>query len=134
VKKILFLASLALVAACAGAPGIPADTEAVRDYVQVGELGQVDQIRTHNSDAWTPVTRHFAMYKARDGHFLLEFTRVCREMYDNTTITPDRRYDHNVIRRRFDTLRGCRIDGMYPLTEAQVLEIEALVKTAGSGN
>jgi len=134
VKKILFLASLALVAACAGAPGIPADTEAVRDYVKVGELGQVDQIRTHGSDAWTPVTRHFAMYKARDGHFLLEFTRVCREMYDNTTITPDRRYDHNVMRRRFDTLRGCRIDGMYPLTEAQVLEIEALVKTAGSGN
>jgi hypothetical protein len=39
-----------------------------------------------------------------------------------------------MMRRGIDTLRGCRIDRMYPLTEAQVLEIEALVKTAGSGN
>ena len=133
-KTITLLASLAFVAACAGTPETPADTEAVRDYVEVGELGQVDQIRTHGSDAWTPVTRHFALYTGRDGHFLLEFTRVCREMYDNTSITPDRRYDHNVMRRGIDTLRGCRIDRMYPLTESQVLEIEALVKTVGSGN
>lgn len=74
------------------------------------------------------------MYDGRDGRFLLEFTRVCREMYDNTTITPDRRYDHNVMRRGIDTLRGCRIDKMYSLTEAQALEIEALAKTVRSGN
>ena len=128
------LALLTLVAACAGTPEIPADTEAVHDYVEVGAIEQVDQIRTHGSDAWTPVTRHFAMYEGRDGRFLLEFTRVCREMYDNTTITPDRRYDHNVMRRGIDTLRGCRIDKMYSLTEAQALEIEALVKTVRSGN
>jgi hypothetical protein len=133
-KTTVVLASLALVAACAGTPEIPADTEAVRDYVEVGELEQVDQVRTHGSDAWRPLTRHFALYTGRDGHFLLEFTRVCREIYDNTSITPDRRYDHNVMRRGIDTLRGCRIDSMYPLTEAQVLEIEALVKAAGSGH
>jgi len=133
-KTISLLASLALVAACAGTPETPPDTEAVRDYVEVGELEQVDQVRTHGNDGWRPVTRHFALYDGRDGQFLLEFTRVCHEMYDNTSITPDRRYDHNVMRRRIDTLRGCRIDKMYPLTEAQVLEIEALVKSARSGN
>jgi hypothetical protein len=133
-KTITLLALLALAAACAGTPETPPDTQAVRDYVEVGELEQVDQIRTHGSDAWTPVTRHYAMYTGRDGHFLLEFTRVCREMYDNMSITADRRYDHNVMRRGIDTLRGCRIDRMYPLTEAQAQEIEALVKIADSGN
>ena len=133
-KTVVVLSSLALVAACAGTREIPADTEAVRDYVEVGELEQVDRIRTHGSDAWRPLTRHFAVYTGRDRHFLLEFTRACREMYDNTSVTPDWRYDHNTMRRGIDTLRGCRIDKMYPLTEAQVLEIEALVKTAGSGN
>jgi len=133
-KTISLLASLALVAACAGTPETPPDTEAVRDYVEVGELAEVDQVRTHFNDGWRPVTRHFVVYEGRDGPFLLEFTRVCREMYDNTTITPDRRYDHNVMRRGIDTLRGCRIDKMYPLTDAQVLEIEALAKSARGGN
>ena len=119
---------LAVIGACAGTPEIPADTQAVRDYIEVGELAQVDRIRTHGSDAWVPVTNHFAMYKGRDGRFLLEFTRVCREMFDNTSITADRRYDHNVMRRGIDTLRGCRIDRMYPLTDAQAEEIKALVE------
>ena len=125
-------AALALVAGCAGTPETPEDTQAVRDYVEVGELAQTDRIRTYSSDSWRPLTLHFALYTARDGAFLLEFARRCREMYDNTLITPDRRRDHNLIRRGHDTLRGCRIDRMYPLTEAQSEEIEALVQAAGS--
>lgn len=133
-RTAVFGASLALLAACAGTPEIPPDTQALRDYVAVGELQETDRIRTHGSDDWQPLTLHFAMYGARDGRFLLEFSRRCREMYDRTSVTPDWRYDHNVMRPGIDTLRGCRIDKMYPLTEAQVQEIEALVKTAGDGN
>jgi hypothetical protein len=133
-RTAVFSCSLALLAACAGTPDIPPDTQAVRDYVEVGELQDVDRIRTHASDQWTPLTVHYALYSGRDGRFLLEFTRVCREMYDNMSVTPDRRYDHNVMRRGIDTLRGCRIDSMYPLTEAQAQEVEVLVKTADSGN
>jgi hypothetical protein len=55
-------------------------------------------------------------------------------MFDNTRITADRRYDQYIMRAGVDTLRGCRIDKMYPLTEAQVQEIEMLVRSAGSGN
>ena len=128
------LAPMALVAACAGTPEVPADTQAVSDYVAVGELREVDRVRTHGSDTWTPVTPRYAMYRGRDGYFLLAFTRPCREMTDNTTITPDRRYDYNAMRRGIDTLRGCRIDRMYPLTEAQALEIEALARTTSRGN
>jgi hypothetical protein len=130
-RIISLVGLLVLVAACAGTPEIPADTQAVRDYIEVGELADVDRIRTHGSDAWAPVTNHFAIYKGRDGRFLLEFTRVCREMFDNTSVTADRRYDHNVMRRGIDTLRGCRIDRMIPLTEAQAEEIRALAQSAG---
>lgn len=130
-RTISLLGLLVLLAACAGTPEIPADTQAVRDYIEVGELGQVDRVRTHGSDKWTPVTNHFAIYNGRDGQFLLEFTRLCREMFDNTTFGADRRYDHNVMRRGIDTLRGCRIDGMYPLTDAQAEEIKALARSAG---
>ncbi len=133
-RTAILAVSLTLAAACAGTPEIPPETQAIRDYIEVGELQEVDRIRTHGSDEWTPVTMHFAMYKGRDGHFLLAFTRLCREMVDNTSITPDRRYDHNVMRRGIDTLRGCRIDKMYPLTEAQAQEIEVLANAAGGGN
>lgn len=133
-RTAVFVAAMALVAGCAGTPEAPPDTQALRDYVEVGELEQTDRIRTHGSDNWAPLTLHFAIYSARDGRFLLEFSRLCREMYDHTSATPDRRYDHNVIRRGIDTLRGCRIDRMYPLTEAQAQEIEVLVKTVGDGN
>ena len=126
--------ALALVAGCAGTPEIPQDVQAVRDYVEVGELGQTDRIRTHGFDKWSPLTDYYAVYESRDGWYLLEFGRICRELTDNTRVTPDRRYDHNVMRRGIDTLRGCRIDRMYPLTEAQKQEIEALVQAADSGN
>ena len=133
-RTVILAALLALLAACAGTAEVPEDTQAIRDYVDVGELVEVDRIRTHGRDAWSPISNHFVIYSGRDGKFLLEFTRTCREMFDNTSVTPDRRHDHNVMRRGIDTLRGCRIDKMYPLTEAQALEIEALVDSIGDGN
>lgn len=133
-KTSYLIVSLVLLAACAGTPEIPSEVQAVRDYVDVGELGQTDRIRTHGSDEWSPLTDYYALYKSRDGWYLLEFNRICRELTDNTRITPDRRYDHNVMRRGIDTLRGCRIDRMYPLAEAQKQELEALVKPGESGN
>ena len=125
------IGTLALLAACAGAPGIPGDTQAVRDFIDVGELAQVDRVRTHGNDRSIPLAPYFALYETRDGFFLLEFNRRCREMFDNTSITPDRRYDYNMMRSGVDTLRGCHIDRMYPLTDAQAAEIRALVESKG---
>ena len=133
-RKLILAVSPALFAACAGTPEIPPDTQAIRDYIEVGELPQTDQMRTGGRDEWSAQTKHFAIYRGREGPVLLEFRQTCREMFDNTTITADRRYDQYIMRTGVDTLRGCRIDKMYPLTEAQVQEIEALVKSAGAGN
>jgi hypothetical protein len=126
VRIALLTASLAIAAACAGTPEIPRENQAIRDYVEVGELEGVDSMRTRDSDQWKPITDYYVLYKGRDGQFLLGFSRICRELTDNTKIKPDYRYDHNVMRRGLDTLRGCRIDEMYPLTDAQAQEIKAL--------
>lgn len=133
-KRVILAAWVPLVAGCAGTPEVQPGTQAIRDYVEVGELPEVDRIPTRAQDSWAPLTENFAVYKARDGRYLLEFSQRCREMFDNTRVTPDRRNDYNQMNRGLDTLRGCRIDGMYPLTEAQVQEIEALLKAAGGGN
>lgn len=122
---------LALLAACAGTPEVPEDIQAVRDYIEVGELAQVDKIRTQGNDRFIALVPYFALYEARDGFFLLEFDRRCPEMFDNSSITPDRRYDYNMMRRGVDTLRGCRIGRMYPLTDAQAEEIRVLVENTG---
>jgi hypothetical protein len=124
----------ALITACAGTVEIPADTQAVRDYVEVGELQEVDRLRSHVNDGWSALTDYYVLYGSRDGQYLLEFNRICHALTDSTRVTPDYRYDNYAIRSRFDTLRGCRIDAMYQLTEAQAMEIEALVKSAAGGN
>jgi hypothetical protein len=88
-------AALSFAPGCAGTPETPPETQAIRDYIEVGELQEAERIRTHGSDKWMPATLYFAIYSGRDGRFLLAFARQCREMVDNTSITPDRRYDHN---------------------------------------
>jgi hypothetical protein len=134
-KAAALLAVSACFAACAGTPETPPDTRAIQDYIEVGELQEVDQLRTTlGRDEWEPLSRRFVIYTGRDGRFLLGFSRPCREMFDNTTITADKRYDRYVMRQGIDTLRGCRIDKIYPLTEAQAQEIEALAASAGDGN
>ena len=130
-RKLILAGSPALFAGCAGTPGIPPETQAIRDYIEVGELQEVDSIRTRPTDSWAAATSYFVLYESRDGPVLLEFSHLCREMHDRSTVTPDRRYDHNIMRSRTDTLRGCRISSMYPLTEAQALEIEALANADG---
>jgi hypothetical protein len=130
-RTTALIGMLALFAACAGTREVPEDIQAVRDYIEVGELAQVDKIRTQGNDRWIALVPYFALYEARDGFFLLEFNRRCREMFDNSSITPDRRYDYNMMRRGVDTLRGCRIDRMYPLSDAQADEIRALVENKG---
>ena len=131
VRRLILLVSPALFAGCAGTPEIPPETQAIRDYIEVGELQEVDSIRTRPSDSWAAATSYFVLYESHDGPVLLEFSHLCREMHDRSMVTPDRRYDHNIMRSRVDTLRGCRISKMYPLTEAQALEIEALANPGG---
>ena len=126
IKSILLAASLLVsVGACSSTPEVSQADQAIDDYVTVGELEEVKHIRTRDRDSHTRLTDHYVIYNSRDGEYLLYFGIPCREMRDSTRVTPDVR-NENRIRAGFDTLRGCRIDGMYALTDAQAAEIRTM--------
>jgi len=125
---------LTLMAGCSSTPQVAVDTQTVRDYVEVGELEDVKHIRVYSHDSWSYLTEYFVLYEARTSDYLVEFRRRCPELRDNAVIVGDHRYDHNRLRVNEDTLRGCRIGKIYPLTEAQVIELRNLGKGPGEGN
>jgi hypothetical protein len=113
---------------------VTVETQTVRDYVEVGELEDVQHIRVYAHDSWSYLTDHYVIYKARTNNYLIGFRRRCRELQDNSMIPSDHRYDHNRLRVNEDTLRGCRIGKIYPLTEAQTTELKNLGHGPGQGN
>lgn len=133
-KALYAISTVAIIAACSGTPEVPAETLAVRDYVEVGELQTVNKVRTYRHDSWSYLSDYYVIYKSRNDEYLLEFRRVCRELRDSQLLTPDRRSDHNNMYAGLDTLRGCRIGKMYPLTEAQAIELRHLGHAPGEGN
>jgi hypothetical protein len=134
-KKNALILLVVLLAACA-APDevIGKDKEqAIRDFIAVRQLTEVDKIRSRPEDSLNDIEQHFLVYKARRQAYLVEFSRACYER-DDRAITPDVRREANTIRSRFDTLRGCRIGQIYELTEAEVVELEDLGELPGSRN
>ena len=109
------------------------DKEAVDDFIAVRGLESVDSIRTDSSDSWNDINLQNLIYDGRRDSYLIVFSRPCYELRD-TRITPDRRYESNVIRARFDTIRGCRIDSIYALSEADEVELRQLGEAPGSRN
>jgi len=138
-KTLLCPIVLILVSACAAqeeqdeAP-TQDTTQAVRDFIEVRELESVDSMRSGTNDSWTEIDEYFILYHGRRDTHLVEFSRRCHELRDQTRITPDKRWDTNIIRARFDTIRGCRISKIYALTEAEVAEMENIGEAPGSRN
>jgi hypothetical protein len=109
-------------------------TAAIRDFIDVRQLEEADNMATGSNDGWMTLNDRFIIYNGRRDSYLVEFVRRCYELTDNSRITPDRRWDSNYIRAKFDTIRGCRIAAIYPLTEAEIAELENIGETPGSRN
>jgi hypothetical protein len=133
-RAAYLLAALLLTGACSSTPGVVVDTQTVRDYVEVGELEDVPYIRVSAHDSWSDLTEFYVIYEARTSNYLIEFRRRCRELRDNAMIAADHRYDDKRLRAKEDTLRGCRIGKIYPLTEGQATELRNLGVGPGEGN
>jgi hypothetical protein len=138
-KTTTFVVALALLAGCAGQDEKETTskqdiTQAVRDFIEVRELEPLDQLRSGTNDSWRAVGDMFVIYDGRRDEYLVEFVRRCHELYDNSRITPDKRWDSNVVRARFDTIRGCRIAAIYALDEAEVVELKNIGEAPGSRN
>ena len=109
-------------------------TEAVVDFIEVRSLEEVDAISSGGNDGWTQLNLEYLLYEGRRDTYLVEFARPCYELRDNTRVTPDKRWDSNYIRARFDTIRGCRISRVFLLTEPEVAELENIGEAPGSRN
>lgn len=138
-KKLLFLLTFMLLAGCAGQeetddPSTQDIGQAVRDFIELRELEELDELRSGTNDGWSVLDETFILYSGRKDTYLVEFARRCWELQDHTRITPDQRWDSNTIRARFDTIRGCRIGKIYALTDAEVAELENIGEAPGSRN
>jgi hypothetical protein len=134
-NKNIALFAIVLLSACAAQDRAPTqDTEqAVRDFIDVRELAEADQMRSSNRDSWHKIDQNFIIYEASKETYLLEFVRRCYEL-DQYPVVPDERKSGNLIRARFDTVRGCRIAKLFPLTEADAAELKAIGESPGSRN
>ena len=130
---LLVLAALAALTACASSPAeIPADVLAIQDYIAVAELTEVDKMVTSRDAGMEKLgNRRYIFHRARRQVYLVEFSRDCWALYDDTRIatdplTWDQRNDANYLRPRMDTIRGCRIGRAFEVNEGQMEEIRNL--------
>lgn len=138
-KTIIIAFALALLAGCAGQDekeemSTQDLTQAVRDFIEVRDLEELDTLKSGMNDGWRAVGDTFVIYSGRRDEYLVEFARRCYELRDHSRITPDKRWDSTQIRAKFDTIRGCRIARIYALDEAEVAELENIGEAPGSRN
>ncbi len=133
-KQFLAMTAI-LLSACAAQEEVATQDEeqAVRDYIAVRGLPEVGEIRSTSNDRWNELDSHFIIYETRRDAFLVEFIRACHELSDSH-IVADKRWNLNTIDARFDTIRGCRIDKIYALTESDMAELKSLGESPGSRN
>ena len=136
--KITLAGTLLLISlfACASQDGRPADEaeQAIRDFIAVRNLEELDRMRSGDSDGWEKIADKFIIFRTRRDQYLVEFNRRCHELDDYSRIVADRRRDSGYIYARFETLRGCQIARIYGLTEAEEAELEQLGDAPGSRN
>jgi len=134
-NRLILTAVVMLVSGCSTQErAVTQDEEqAVRDYILVRGLEEVDRMRSSDSDGWHELDEYFIIYDTRRNTYLVEFNRACYELNENR-VTPDLRREANTIRARSDTIRGCQINKIFALTEADVAELKSLGEIAGSRN
>lgn len=132
-NRILILPALLLIAGCSSTSTQPQEIEAVRDFVVAAELEEVNEIRLRKTLSYTYVNDRYVTVPTRRGDYLVELRRDCFELRQND-FTPemvDVRDNQNVLRARFDTIRGCYIGAIYEITESQREELRDLGDAPG---
>ena len=130
--RLTVLPALVLLAGCASGYNTQ-EIEAVRDYIVAAELTEVGEIRQRSQMNYSYVNDYFVTLPSRRGDYLVEFARQCSDLR-RTDFRPemvDVRESTNMIRAKFDTIRGCRIAKIYEITDMQRREIHDLGDAPG---
>lgn len=109
------------------------EIEATRDFIAANELQEVASFRINEQLNYRVVNAFFVTVDTRRGDYLLEFHTRCRALArrDFTPEMVDIRRDPNRIRARFDTIRGCMIGKIYPISNEQREELRELGDAPG---
>ena len=132
-KKLALLIVLTLFAACASdaeeKEKSPKEqmNEAIDDFVKVSELEPVSRIRASGEIHHEVITEDYVYVRDRRNTWLVEFANTCYDI-EGPRVRPDVRQDSKMLRAKFDTIRGCRIAAIYPVTDGMVEEIDGLIK------
>ena len=114
------------------APG--KELEAVRDFVVAVELVEVKKIRRWDQLKYLYVNDHFIILQTHRGDYLLEMKGRCTELRRRlwTADMIDFRVSTRLLYADYDTIRGCGIDTIYILPEAQLEELRVLGDAPGN--
>ena len=128
-KLLATVILLVLFGGCA-ASSEPKISGAVSDYIKAAELEDQDSIRTMGNYSYHVISQRYVTVQALREDYLVEFVRRCHEL-DEYRVTPDIRYEKNILRSRFDTIRGCRIGRIYSIDKGQAEELKNLGEAPG---
>lgn len=133
-RGLLLLLLGTVLAACAGSREPRPDVLAIKDFVEVSGLEEVDRIRADRVSGFDELNLRYIIFETRRQDYLIEFDRDCWEIRDSFDIRADHRHDPNYIRPRLDTIRGCRIQRAFEINEGQVEELKAMGEAPNAGN
>ena len=136
VRSGMIVIAATAMAACASEPTEPVPVvldqdQVVLDLIEVRGLEEVNRMRGAERKSWEKVAPSYIVFKARRDDYLVEFIRPCMEIWNNTFFSADDTLLHNVLRARYDTIRGCRIGRIFTLTEDDHAAVELLGGGAG---
>ena len=125
-KWLTMLGIPIVLAACATEPmyEVPSNQRVV-DYIKTTQLTEVNIVRKGNSDGWQYLNDRYVIYKGIHD-YLFEFRANSGVLADNSWIPADYIHDHRNLRARVDTIRGCIVEKIYPLTRDQRTELRHL--------
>ena len=126
---IAILALTALLSGCATSSESEI-SDAVSDYIKAAELEEQDSIRTMGKFSYRIISQRYVTLETHKENYLVAFSRRCHEL-DQYEVTPDIRYEKNILRTRFDTIRGCRIGRIYAIDKGQAEELKNLGDAPG---
>ncbi|MDH3364176.1 MAG: DUF6491 family protein [Gammaproteobacteria bacterium] len=129
-KPLIAVILFALLPGCAAQSESKVD-EAISDFAALSGLEAIDAIRTQTQFGTSELTDRYLILRTRRDVYLVEL-QYCPPRFDNDDVTPDVRYDRNVLRARFDTIRGCRIKQIFAIDEAGAEELKMLAEARGA--